>query len=269
MQSFEVTGIRAATGRKNTKTYRAHNKMAAWAHAERDGIAPETVRPLPEPEPTERQIQYATDLGIQIPENATLAEVSDLIDNAVRNKQPADRRTQGFADRYGVDYTRYTSKPRIFERIHHALLDPSRAEELAAWFIFRVHRHLVHGSTKTEVQDADHKGIRAAAAQLADDQKFLDSIRKNYGDDTLIWFGELKNPQGDVYRGASTRTYAYNVAKNAAQRWVTGNETPALRDVPVAYPSRTKTAKPPKAKTSATATLWAIILIVIFTWILL
>lgn len=269
MPSFEIVGVKAATGRKNKRVYHARDKMAASAQAERDGITPQTIVQLPEPGPTERQISYAQDLGIDIPEDVTCAEISDLIDNAIRHRQPADQRARRFANRYGVEYTRYTNKQSIFKRIHHALTPPEKAEELAAWFLFRVHRHLVHGSTETEIQDADHKGLRVVAAHVVQDEKFMDSIRKGYSEDTLIWFGTFKNRQGESFQGASTRTYAYRTAKDAMQRWVTGHEAPALSNRPATYPSRHKPDKAAKTKTSAGATLWAIVLIVIFAWILI
>jgi hypothetical protein len=233
-QTYTVTGIKASTGRSNKRKYKAKTPEDARILAEQDGITPETIVKDEDREPTEGQISYATGLGVSIPPGCTFDEISDLIDNAVYKRKPADARTLGFADRYGVEYTQYTSKQNVFMSIHWKLRLPGNELDLIAWFLFRVHRHLVHGNTATQIQGPDHPGLRTVAEHLLEDPKFLESIRKNYAEDTLVWFGQLKTRDGETVSGASTKAYAYRIAKNAVSQWVTGNEAPAPRNKPQA-----------------------------------
>jgi hypothetical protein len=267
MPTFEIKGINRSTSRKNTRTFRAADKRAALEQAVRDGLAPEAIVELPEPEPTDRQLAYAADLGARIPEGATRAEVSDLIDNALRNKPPADQRYRRFAERYGIEITRYTNKPKIFESIFATLKTPGRETELAAWFLFRVHRHRVQGSENSEIDGPDHPGLKTAAELLAQDEKFLSSIQRGYADDSLIWFGEFRNDDGDTIRGASTRTYAYRAAHDAVHPWARGNETPAPRQPTRRRTSGTQSPSGPKNQAAGCLIILVIFLFLVF-WLL-
>jgi hypothetical protein len=272
---YTVTGIKTSTGRSNTRKYKAKTPEEARAMAEQDDIVPDAITRDPDREPTEPQIDYAKSLGVNIPPDVTFDEISDLIDNGIHKRKPADSRTHRFADRYGVEYTQYTSKQRIFTDIHGNLRAPGREQDLAAWFLFRVHRHLVGGSTTTKVLDADYPGIRTAAEHLlAQDPKFLESIRRNYAEDTLVWFGEIKTNDGDVIKGASTKAYAYRIAKNAVSQWVSPFDKPAPRSPPRAGKRPIRQPATPKAKEPQQppnmAAGWVILFILAFiVWVIL
>lgn len=267
MPLFEVTGIKTQTGRKNKRTYRTPGKREALEEAIREGIAPKSIAEMPEPpepEPTDRQIEYAQALGATIPPDATRAEASDLIDNALRGKPPASERYRRWAQRYNVPITQYTNKHEIFERIFSRLRHPNQTAELAAWFLFRVHRHLVHGNRLTEIDGPDHPGLRAAANSLAEDPKFLASIVNGYAEKDLVWFGEFTAASGETFNGGSTRTYAYKTAKAALQPWVAGTETPAPRNTATKKKLR---AKPRSGKPDAHR--WIALLVIVFFLVLL
>jgi len=229
MPEFYLLGVKESTGKQNKRTYRAASKDAAWKMAEAEGITPTMIKQLPDPPPTEAQLDYAARLRIDVPAGCSKYEISDLISNAVEGTAPADERHRRFARRYGVELTPYTSKKEIFGRIHAALRAEGNLEELVAWFLFRVHRHLVGGSPSAEVEDADHPGLRAAAAHLVNDEAFVNSLLRSYANDTLIWFGQFKTGSGEVFSGASTSTPAYRAAATAMKRFVRGDEVPAPR----------------------------------------
>lgn len=169
-------------------------------------------RPVePEP-PTERQLNYAKDLGINIPQDATKFQVSDMISARLnRDKSATCDRHRSFADLYGVQYTKYTGKRDLFERIYSALSRPDHEEELVSWFVFRVYRNLVKGAEDVSIASPNHAIISDIAKQLISNDSVMRSIQR-YDGEELIWFGEWTAPDGTYHTGGSKRTVAYKKA---------------------------------------------------------
>ena len=270
MPEYYLLGMKESTGKQNRRTYRARSKERAWKMAEDEGITPTMIKQLPDPPPTDNQLAYARDLKIAVPEGCTKYEISDLISNAVEGTFLAEERHRRFARRYEIELTPYTSKREIYSRIHTVLQTDGNLEELVAWFLFRVHRHLVQGSPFAEVEDADHPGLRAAAVHLVTDKKFVDSLIKSYADNNLIWFGQFKASNGEVYSGASTSTYAYRAAATAMKRFVRGDEAPAPRPGAAGKKGRKEPNKKADKPQSvfAGAIVW-FFLILIILWVIL
>jgi hypothetical protein len=63
VRSFEIEGKGEKTGRKRKRTYRAHSKEEARQLAEADGTIADRVTELALRPATERQLEYAIDLG--------------------------------------------------------------------------------------------------------------------------------------------------------------------------------------------------------------
>ncbi len=162
-------------------------------------------QPIP---PTERQLSFAKDLGIDVPSDATLGEVSDLISACLEKDTPASDKHRSIATLYGVCYTRFTGKRQLFERIFNAVSRPTHETDLASWFAYRVYRHLVLGAEDVPIRSPDHPLIKEIATQLVSDEAALRSIRR-YSAYDLIWFGEWTAPDGTLHTGGSKRTAAY------------------------------------------------------------
>lgn len=211
MPKFEVRGKGRSSGRRRKRVYSATTDQEAWLLAENDGTEVEDVAQLP-PEPaTERQIEYAKDLGISIPANATKADLSDLISLTVDRDKPATTRHRKFADRYGVETTEYIGKKALFDQIQNVLVSSGRENDLLSWFVYRVYRELIHGAGDAKIQTPDDPLIQEIASELEKDEKIVKSVRRYEGRD-LIWFGEWTSPQGSQYFGGSNRTAAYKAA---------------------------------------------------------
>lgn len=83
---FVVYGTNPATNRKNKRTYNVGSEAEAIQKAEADGLtAPFEITVKPADEPTDSQLDYAKNLGLQIPEGACKADVSALISRAEDN----------------------------------------------------------------------------------------------------------------------------------------------------------------------------------------
>ncbi len=208
MPNYSIEGKGKDTGRKRRRIYLAANESEARRLAEEDGTLVESISELPPEPPTERQLEYAKDLGINIPSDATKASISDLISLKVEKDKPSTARHRAFAEQYGIDVTKYIGKKALFDRIHASLSTQGRENELLAWFAFRVYRELTNGADDAPIDDPGNPLFHAIADELVSDEKIIKSIRRYRGRD-LIWFGEWTAPDGGLHTGGSNRTMAY------------------------------------------------------------
>ena len=208
MPKYKITGKSRETGRKRVITHQAIDELSARAHAEGAGIDVVDVIRLPEEPPTERQIEYALSLGIDIPSGCSKSEISDLIGLAVDKDKPSDVRHLEFAKIYGVDCTKYIGKKSLFDRIHDELIKPGNELKMISWFSFRVYRELVSGKIHPELDDPRSTIFMSIAHELMSDEKIINSIKRYAGRD-LIWFGEWTSPSGYLMSGGSIQTIAY------------------------------------------------------------
>ena len=158
--------------------------------------------------PTERQIEYATGLGIEIPKGATKNELSDLISIVVEKDKPAGIRHIEFAKNFGLDCTQYVGKKLLFDRIQDELIKPGNELNMISWFAFRVYRELVSGKINQNLDDPSSAFFMSIAQELISDEKVIKSIKRYSGRD-LIWFGEWTSPSGYLMLGGSMKTVAY------------------------------------------------------------
>jgi len=211
MARFEVQGRHQQTGRKRTRVYAVPDESQARSAAEAEGMVVERVSRLPGVPPTEPQLSYANSLGIAVPQDATIEEVSELISSHLHRDKTATERHRSFAARYGVEFTRFTGKRELFARIQATVRKPGRELDLVSWFTYRVYRELVHGRDDAEIDGPDHPTIRQIAVELVRNDSVVKSIRRYEGRD-LIWFGEWTSSLGALHTGGSNRTIGYKRA---------------------------------------------------------
>ncbi len=81
--TYTIHGVNAKTARKNKRTYVVKNEKEAFEKAMQDGlVAPFEIVSILEvelPAPTERQLEYAHDVGIKLPNGACRADISALL----------------------------------------------------------------------------------------------------------------------------------------------------------------------------------------------
>lgn len=114
---YQITGINPKTNRKNTRTVEEFGEKYVIRRAELYGlVAPFKICILPSLPPSERQLSYAHDLGITIPEGACKVDVSALISRVTDDDEaPADENIASQAHIYGVKFSRYHGKKAILE----------------------------------------------------------------------------------------------------------------------------------------------------------
>lgn len=103
MPRYEVVGFGRETGRKRVRIYETKDKEDAIITAASEGIIVDMdqIRILPEPPPTERQIEYAKAFGIEMPKNVTKVQLSELISEAEDEDWPTKNQLQK-AHRLGI-----------------------------------------------------------------------------------------------------------------------------------------------------------------------
>ena len=220
MAQYEIIGKGSDTGRARKRVYTASSEQKAKQQAKSDGTVVESITKLPPTPPSEAQINLAQDLNIQIPMNVSMGDLSEMISFVTdKDKLPTDRHLK-FADNYGVDYTQYTGKKSLFDRIYHSLLESGDENNIVAWFAFRVYRGLVgSGDLNTEPQDPSHPVFQEISKLLSTNEPIIKSMRKYRGRD-LIWF-RARSKRANTYRadsgitveGGSKRTMAYKTVE--------------------------------------------------------
>jgi hypothetical protein len=128
MPRYEVVGFGRETGRKRVRIYEAKNKEDVIMMAASEGtiVDMSKIRILPESPATERQLEYAKNLGIKIPKDATKSEMTKLISQAVEKEMTnkdddregtvvkeitnEDGSIEGYSFRLGDFYISFSSK---------------------------------------------------------------------------------------------------------------------------------------------------------------
>jgi hypothetical protein len=211
MPRYSISGKNKQTGRKRTRVYDARTETHARTMAEVEGTEIESVIAIPSDQPTERQLAYAKDLGIQVPSDVSKQEVSDLIDRCVNEDEAPDSESLILAERYEIHFTRFTGKREIASRIYRILNAPGKEAQLLAWFAFYVSIHLNRRKDHRPFQDPDDPFIQRIAIELAKEAAVVKSLRR-YTDSDLREFGMQVEKTEDAlsYRqGTTTRTIAF------------------------------------------------------------
>jgi hypothetical protein len=215
MPLFVVSGFGRTTGRKRKGTFKAVDADGAITAASEAGIIVDVanVSRLPDRQPSEAQLSYAQNLGLSFPPDITFDQISDLLTRFLSHDRPCEERHLRLAKLYGVDCTSYVGKKNLFDRIWQLLLKPGREIDRAAFFAYRVERHLVHGGQDAPGCDGpDAPQIVSIGKALSSDPKILASIGQYNEGNKLIWFGTWKSPDGFVHQGGSENTIAFKTA---------------------------------------------------------
>lgn len=171
---------------------------------------------MPNHEPaTERQLEFAKDLGIDLQPGATKEEVSALISEKLGQKRlksdnPADDRHLVFAHRYGIEVIPPIGKKELFDRIFTAIKKPGREMDMASWFVYRVYREIIQRNRNNAdfINGPDDPTVQQIALKIAQDTAILKSMRRYEGRE-IIWFGEWTDQNRRVHYGGSNQTTAY------------------------------------------------------------
>ncbi len=220
MHTYEVKGVGIKTGRPRKRKYKGCSEEEVIEKAKQDGTKVLEIKKLPPDPPTERQIEYALDLGIRIPPDANKYDLSNLIDLYLSYDKYADERILGFAKKFGVlrcKEWKYIGKKKLFDEMWDYFISKEKHRDMVAWFAYRIYRGIVHGRYDVEIQDPWHPIIMRIAEKYKDDEVIIKSLKRNYRGKDLIWFGEIEM-EGEIYYGGSKHTIAYKTIYSELMR---------------------------------------------------
>jgi hypothetical protein len=179
-------------------------------------IPPELVHkkkasPKPEWKPSERQIAFAKDLGVEIPVGVTPDELRDIIDSGINHIPVARSETKHYADLYHVPYTKYTNDQELFSRIIHHAKDKGTLVDVSSWFLCCLYLETIGHATMRGFLRPDCLVIRRIAEDLSRNPSFCRSL-KAFGahHDTPSEPGKFW-----AWYGPSKRSIAYMLGKSA------------------------------------------------------
>lgn len=202
-----MTAIYQETNRKRKRKIDAQSKEQAIKILKKQGyIEPFDVSVTQHRPPTDRQLNYAKDLGITIPGGATLKDVSALIDRKLDYDGEPKQGLIEFATNRGFLFSMYIGKKELYNLIFRELDTKGRI----AFHIFSVYRYL-SDDRHANLDTSPHKNkFYAFADKMIQNKSFMNSLNRLEGQD-LRFFGRLivGNIEMD---GTSTNTISYKTA---------------------------------------------------------
>lgn len=178
---YRVHGIKAETGRKNTRYYDAKTEDEALQMAKANGlIDPFEIVLVPHDAPTERQISYLQSWNAPLPEGATKHDVSTILsrledsDIVVSRKRVSDDLevryifcvpgpSEGlavFADNHGLRFSKYIGRSALINQI----VNEFSIRDKAAFYSYCV----LCDKNSSEIGNLDDSKHKERLYQLAD-----------------------------------------------------------------------------------------------------
>lgn len=206
---YEIRGRHFETKRVRTLKVDAFSEDDAKLQAQQAGLESFTsINIIPFDEPTENQLQYATNLDIAIPLGATKEDVSALISKHVDEDGTPNEGLYEFATAHRVLASKYIGKTALYNRVFNSLSDSERI----AFFIFSIYRFISDDRhANLDTHHAKELFYQFARSKEHDEQ-FLRSMNKYSGND-LKYFGNLTMPSGWSVTGGSVDTIAFKNAR--------------------------------------------------------
>jgi len=204
-KQFRIKALHVITNRKRTIILRANNIEDLTGALLNQGFRePYDIEEL-KPEPaTERQLNYAKILNINIPFEVSKSDLSALIDKSVENDGEPNPDLLEYATGMGFSFSKYIGNKRLYNLIYENLTSTDKL----AFFIFCVYRYLSDDRAGNLSTHLFKEKIYDYAALIKLNPKIVKSAF-NYRGDELRFFGTLKFSDGYETIGGSINTMAY------------------------------------------------------------
>lgn len=205
---YKVRGISKETGRKRTLKLVAQNREKAEAELMTRGLLPPYEFEEEEFEPpTDRQIDYAIDLGIRISPTLTKKDLSALISKKVDDDEDASEGLMKFAYDKNICVSPYIGEKELWNTLF-SNLEPL---DKTAFFCFAVYRSM----TGESISNPDEKPLRSVFYEFANLYLLDDSFQRSmedYSGEEIMFFGRKDSEDGITEYGGSKRKKAYQTA---------------------------------------------------------
>lgn len=157
--------------------------------------------------PSEAQMNYAIDLGISIPSDATKQDVSTLINFKLENDRIPKAGLIEFAVENGLYFSKYIGEDALMNYIFSSISNRPKI----AFFIYCVQNSYIKGTIQNLNNSHSKMDYYAFADEYEGNDRFMKSMNR-YNGPELRHFGE-ENLGDNMYTGgASKDTIAYKAA---------------------------------------------------------
>lgn len=166
---------------------------------------------------SKKQLDYATTLGIHLPEKATKSDIQALIDRALDEDRQASESLRAYAEAKGVKFSALTGN----RYLHNLIFDTLDAMEKAAFFSFCVYKFHFEEVQENWCEHPYKKVFESFGRAYEKDFYFTASMEEYLGEE-LIAFGKSKKIREDgteqIVYGGSIHTTAYKLAYNYLEK---------------------------------------------------
>lgn len=214
---FKIRGINSSSGRSKGYQVSALTEAEALEIGLDKGlVSPFIEERIAHDEPTERQLDYAVDLGIQLPEGAKRGDVSALIDRVLYNDDAPPKELTDFANGRRLQFSLHVGYRSLCEIVFYNL----QGVEKAAFFVFRIYLHLSRSNQSNLDLHTEKNFMYHMGQKILDDEKLLKSM-ENYDGRDLVFFGK-RTVDYVEQQGGSDKTAVYKfVAKAISEHYGT------------------------------------------------
>lgn len=159
---------------------------------------------------TQNQLDYASSLGIKLPENATFMDATYAISKKLDHEQSPNPELLDFIKNRRMACTNFFGKKACYNYIFYNLSGLNKI----AFFVFCVYRYYSNDRIGNLDKSPHVKDIYLIALKLSKSPKLIKSLDDNYKGEDLRFFGTLEGYNGDVHYGGSKHTAIFKeVAK--------------------------------------------------------
>ena len=212
---YSVKGTYPETGRKRTLKYNVHNLDDPEEFATTMGelLPPYEINVVPFAPPTDRQLEFANDLGINIPDDVNKINISYMIDSKLGNDSIPNPELVEFAYNRKILFSKYSGKKSLYNAIFSQLplLDK------IAFFYFSMYRYLSEDRKGNLDTHPSKDTFYNLATKQLENQAFITSMNK-YSGEQVRFFGTITTSNGRQVDGGSTNTIAYKTASSDLNR---------------------------------------------------
>lgn len=171
---YDVIAINPVTNRKNKVRIEAKNKNNAIEIVKREKglIEPFEVDVIPFSSPTERQTDYALNIGIVLPSDINIEDISAMLTRFENGSSGASQELANYADTIGVNFSAYIGYEELLSCIA-SLSDRERC----ALFAYAVNQSLKKEPIGNMLTDARCNAFYSFADYAINNEKVLKSIK--------------------------------------------------------------------------------------------
>lgn len=217
MPYYDIVGKGIKTSRKRHMRYLADNEDHAVSMANKDETEVITIEMVEAGPATEKQKQYARDLGLSFPDDINVYEMSNLLNCKLDNDSASPKWLIEHVweiepSQKGLAFTKYAGLEELVSFIYSKYFNDKNKTEMVHWFLYFVVRDRLNiGWDKPITEIYSDYPLDSVELRLTKNENVINSI-KRYTNLCLLRFGEYLDEEGFTVTGGSKRTASYKEA---------------------------------------------------------